>query len=54
MRDVHARPGQHRRRRLLAYLKGVLATPAVYLRSVAGRGATLGAAAGDCGFGCGS
>jgi hypothetical protein len=46
-------PGQHRRRRLLPYLRRVLATPAVYLRSVAGRGATLGAAAGDCGLGCG-
>jgi hypothetical protein len=84
-------PDQHRRRRLLAYLKRVLATPAVYLRSFAARGArrsvplpavgaslaacgarrsaplpalgasvagwratTLGAAAGDRGFGCGS
>jgi hypothetical protein len=46
-------PGQHRRRRLLAYLKRVLATPAVYLRLVAGRGATLGAAGGVWGLGWG-
>jgi hypothetical protein len=46
-------PGQHRRRRLLPYLRRVLATPAVYLRSVAGRGATLGAATPGRGISCG-